>query len=199
MQLVLVAGFLGSGKTTFVLNLARVAAASGRRVAILVNEIGEVGIDDQLMRRLGFNVWELLAGCICCTLSGNLVAALQMLGAQYAPDLVLLEPSGAAEPGRILSALPYYRGQPLASVRTIVLLDPQRLPVLLEVLTPLVTAQIEHADVVIVNKTDAATPAEIEAARQAAARINPRAPLLALSARQALGPEALAEVLACSP
>jgi hypothetical protein len=99
MHLLLVTGFLGSGKTTLIIPLAKSVVQLKRRVAILVNEIGEIGIDNQLMRQLDLNVWELLAGCICCTLSGDLVTTLQKLDADYAPDLVIVEPSGA-HPGR---------------------------------------------------------------------------------------------------
>jgi G3E family GTPase len=112
MHLLLVTGFLGSGKTTLIIPLAQSVVQLKRRVAILVNEIGEIGIDNQLMRQLDLNVWELLAGCICCTLSGDLVATLQKLDADYAPDLVIVEPSGAADPRNVLTALPYYRGRP---------------------------------------------------------------------------------------
>lgn len=136
MHLLLVAGFLGSGKTTFTINLAQAAVEAGHRVAILVNEIGEIGIDDQLMRQLDLNVWEMVNGCICCTLSGELVTTLQMLDTDHSPHLVLVEPSGAAEPGNILKTLPLYRGRPLESVRSVVLLDPLRLHMLFEVLTP---------------------------------------------------------------
>jgi G3E family GTPase len=175
MHLVLVSGFLGSGKTTLVIRLAQAAANIQRKVAILVNEIGEIGIDNQLMRQLDLNVWELLNGCICCTLSGDLVSTLHMLAEKYSPELVLVEPSGAADPRSILNALPYYRGAPLASVQTLTVLDPQRLPVLVEVLTPLVTSQIQHAGLIIISKCDLATDDEITFARQIAGEINPLA------------------------
>jgi uroporphyrinogen-III decarboxylase len=90
MRLLLFTGFLGSGKTTLVIRLARFAVEHGQKVAILVNEIGEVGIDNQLMRRLDLNVWELLGGCICCTLSADLVSTLQELPAKKC----LLNPDG---------------------------------------------------------------------------------------------------------
>lgn len=195
MYLLLVAGFLGSGKTTFIIKLARAAIRTGRRVAIIVNEIGEIGIDDQLMRQLDLNVWELLSGCICCTLSGDLVTTLQELDAQYAPDLVLLEPSGAAEPGNVLTALPYYRGRPLTSVRCVVLLDPLRLPMLLEVLTPLIRSQIRHADLLIINKTDIASAEDLTLARRIASDINPDAKVVCVSAKESLEPTLISELL----
>jgi G3E family GTPase len=181
MHLLLFTGFLGSGKTTLVLKLAQFAVEKKARVAILVNEIGEVGIDNQLMRQLDLNVWELLNGCICCTLSTDLVTTLQKLDTDYAPNLVIIEPSGAADPRSILSALPYYRGTPLESLRSISVLDPLRLEMLIAVMTPLITSQIQHADLVLISKCDAAKPEELELAHRAAQEHNPAATVLDFS------------------
>lgn len=195
MHLLLISGFLGTGKTTLIVKLARAAGRAGSRVAVVVNEIGEVGIDDQVMRQVGLNVWELLGGCICCTLSGDLVKTLELLDADYAPSLVIVEASGAANPRTVLSALPYYRGKPLDSVRTATLVDPLRLPMLLETLTPLVTSQIDQADIVVVNKIDLAPAEETEAACLAVAGINPRARVHCLSAKSEPESNFLTEVL----
>ena len=178
MHLLLFTGFLGSGKTSLVIKLAQAVVGRGRKVAILVNEIGEIGIDDQLMRRLDLDVWELLDGCICCTLSADLVTTLQTLDAEYHPDLVLVEPSGAADPRSILAALPYYRGAPLESLKTLSILDPLRLEMLMEVMTPLISGQIQHADWVLISKTDLASDEELAYARRTVAEINSAAPIL---------------------
>lgn len=173
MHLLLFTGFLGSGKTTLVIKLVQFAAGQGKKVAILVNEIGEVGIDNQLMRQLDLNVWELLNGCICCTLSADLVSTLEKLDAKYSPDLVVIEPSGAADPKNVLSALPYYKGRPLESLQTISVLDPVRIEILIEVMTPLITSQIKQADLILVSKRDQAKAEEIEFAHQVARQHHP--------------------------
>ncbi len=195
MHLLLVTGFLGSGKTTLILGLARAGQAAGRRTAIIVNEIGEIGIDNQLMRQLQLDVWELFNGCICCTLTADLVSTLQKLDAGYAPDLVIVEPSGAADPANLLRALPYYKGRPLASVRWVVVLDPLRLPMLLEILTPLITAGIRQADYVVISKADLATEDELAQAFQAAREINPQAPLYCGALGRELAPELAGSLL----
>jgi G3E family GTPase len=177
VHLLLITGFLGSGKTTLVIRLAKAVMGHECRTAILVNEIGEIGIDNQLMRQLDLNVWELLGGCICCTLSGDLVTTLQQLDRDYQPDLVILEPSGAADPTGVLKALPYYRGNPLESIRTIAILDPLRLEMLYEVMTPLIAAHIQHADVILISKCDLASESEISFASQTAQELNPQAGL----------------------
>lgn len=195
MHLLLVTGFLGSGKTSLILSLAHAARKAGRRVAVIVNEIGDIGIDNQLMRRLDLNVWELTNGCICCTLTADLVTTLHKLDEGFATELVIVEPSGAAEPANLLRAMPYYRGRPLESMRWIAVLDPLRLPVLLEVLTPLITAGIRQADVLIVSKADIASEQEVAEAEAAAREINPDAPLHALDLTAPLEPAVSAEML----
>lgn len=195
MNLLLFSGFLGSGKTTVIVSLAKAAAESGRKVAVLVNEIGEIGIDNQLMRALDLNVWELVAGCICCALSGDLVATLEKLDTGYSPDLVIVEASGAAHPGAVLSALRYYRGRPLSGVRTVTLVDPLRLRVLREVMSPLITSQIEPADTILISKTEVAGPEEIEFAIATARAINPGARILGSFGKGRLEPELLERLL----
>lgn len=181
MHLLLTTGFLGSGKTTFIIRYANQLISAGKKVAILVNEIGEIGIDDQLMKQLDLNVWEMMGGCICCTLSGNMVEALQQIDADYNVDLVILEPSGAAEPGNILTALPYYKGKPLESIRSIALLDPLRITELYQILTPLITKQIENSDKMVLTKADLANHQELEAAAKIARDINPAGQLFVIS------------------
>ena len=195
MHLLTVSGFLGSGKTTLIIKLAEAATRKGRRVAILVNEVGEIGIDDQLMHQLDLNVWQLLNGCICCTLAKDLPGTLQKLTKDYSPDLVLLEPSGAADLQKVLSALVYYRGEPLQSRRNVILLDPLRLKILIKVLNPLITSQINHADVVLINKADVATDEEIKYARGIVAELKYNGNARCLSVKKNLDPALLAELL----
>jgi G3E family GTPase len=191
MHLLLFTGFLGSGKTSFIIPLAETVTEAKRRVAIIVNEIGEIGIDNQFMRQLELDVWELLNGCICCTLSSDLVSTLQKLDASYSPDLVIVEASGAANPSNVLSALPYYRGKPLQSVNTVSILDPLRLQMLIEVMTPLITSQIQYADLIIVNKIDLASQDEATFACRTAREINHEARIMCANAQQRLEPALL--------
>jgi G3E family GTPase len=195
MKLLLVIGFLGSGKTTFITKLVKGLIKLDTKVAIFVNEIGEMGIDDQLMKQLDLDVWEVMGGCICCTLSPNLIATLQKIDEKHDVDLVIVEPSGAAEPGNILSALPYYKGTPLESIKTISLLDPLRISELYQVLTPLVTKQVERADQMILTKADLATNDQIESAKRIGLEINPAASVSVFSADKPLTQEFLQEVI----
>ncbi len=186
MNLLLFSGFLGSGKTSLVLRVVQYALEKNIKVAILVNEIGEVGIDNQLMKQLDMNVWELLGGCICCTLSADLVSTLEQLETDYAPELVIIEPSGAADPRSILMALPFYKGTPFESQVTISVLDPLRVDMLIEVMTPLITSQIKHANHVLVSKCDLATEEQIEFSHELSQEHNPKASVINYSPNTSL-------------
>ena len=195
MQLSIVSGFLGSGKTTFIIQFARAAVERKIKVAVLVNEIGEIGIDDQHMRRLGLNVWEILGGCICCTLAGDLGNTLDKLMAEYKPDLVLLEPSGVADLRSVDKILEMYVNKSLLKIRKLTIVDPLRFTMMIEVLTPLITSQIQSAELVLINKKDVASSDDMENARLKVADLHPEAKIICTSVKQKLDPLILDDLL----
>lgn len=188
MHLLVVTGFLGSGKTTLLLGLAELARSRDRKVAILVNEIGEIGIDNQLMRHLGHNVWELLGGCICCSLAGDVIGTLERVQADFDPDVVLLEPTGAADPRNLMTILNKYHGVYFTSLTRVALLDPLRLTMLMAVLSPLITTTVQQADLVLINKADVASPEEMDFAFETIRQLSPSVPVDTLCARKEIDP-----------
>ena len=93
-----VSGFLGSGKTTLVRKLLEAAQQEGRRVAIVSNELGELGVDRALLGQGGEAYVELEGGCVCCELSDDLVETLQTLYEEVKPHRIVIETSGVALP-----------------------------------------------------------------------------------------------------
>lgn len=104
MKTLVVTGFLGAGKTTLINRLLPEMLLCGR-VAVIENEFGAVGIDTPLLAKAGVEVRELLSGCICCTLQGEMVAAIRLLTEQQAPDWLVIEPSGISRTSDLLQAL----------------------------------------------------------------------------------------------
>ena len=194
MELLLFTGFLGSGKTTLILALAKRLAAAGRPTAIIVNEVGEIGIDKSVLRAGGLEVFEITAGCICCQIGADLVRTLQMLQDGYHPRMVIVEASGVATARGVLESLRYFTGA-LERVWTVGLVDPTRLEALLEVLTPLIESQIAEADEVVITKVDEASLAEVARAREEVERLNRAAPVYLLDASDGRSVEALAQAL----
>lgn len=156
MKILILGGFLGSGKTTLLLQMARYMvekSASDRayKVVILENEVGQEGIDDKLLRSNGFNVENLFNGCVCCTLSNEIVATVDEIERNYQPDWLIIETTGLAYPGLIRSSL--REGLKKASyICTVV--DASRWKRFLVPMHSLLEGQIESADMVLLNKAD---------------------------------------------
>ena len=100
MNFLVIGGFLGSGKTSFLLQLARymVEKRGIKKVVLLENEVGEVGVDDKVLKGAGYQVKNMFAGCVCCTLSGSLPLTIKEIQAQLNPDLIIMETTGMAFP-----------------------------------------------------------------------------------------------------
>jgi G3E family GTPase len=181
VRLLCIGGFLGSGKTTILLQLARSLAASGKSVAIVENEIGEIGVDGEIVAALGLPVRELFGGCVCCTLQVGLTEALRDLSERLAPDWVIVEPTGLASQGDLVDVVRSWSPE-IDDVLVLTVVDSARFAVLAEVAAPLIEAQIKAADVIVVNKTDEVDGATLERVRSALTALHPTAPLIAASA-----------------
>ena len=99
-----ITGFLGSGKTTLLLNSAR-EHFSNKKVAIIVNELGEVGVDGKVLRNAYSEVLELPEGCICCSLHAEFEKAIEEIRLKYEPEVLLVETSGGAVPFPVILSL----------------------------------------------------------------------------------------------
>jgi G3E family GTPase len=178
----IIGGFLGAGKTTLLMRLAGIlTAAHPKGLAIVANDVSQIGVDQEVLRELYPNVYELFDGCVCCQLSASLVETVERIQSEIAPDIIIIEPSGIAETARITDTLRRYSKR-LGLLRTLVVVDATRFDELLETLEPLVTAQVKAADVLAINKVDIADADSIARVRHTAAQLNPLAPILEISA-----------------
>ena len=96
-------GFLGAGKTTLIKKLIR-EAYCGEKLVLIENEFGEIGIDGGFMQEAGIQVNEMNSGCICCSLVGDFSEALEKVKKEYAPDRILIEPSGVGKLSDVIKA-----------------------------------------------------------------------------------------------
>ncbi|MCF7837149.1 MAG: hypothetical protein K9N49_00810 [Candidatus Marinimicrobia bacterium] len=185
MQRVVVAGFLGAGKTTLLLELAKRYTEAGFKIAIIENEAGQQGIDGAILSSAGYQVREIYAGCICCTLQGHLTTALDDIYDNYHPDILLVEPSGIASPGMIKDALWNHKKGEQGTLSLLMLLDLARLAAIQEKASFFIERSLQDADIVVLTKTDlVAGPVFGEA--EAFIRLNnPQAPIVRLDYRDA--------------
>jgi G3E family GTPase len=192
MKLLLLSGFLGTGKTTLLLEIAGKLTVDFKKIAIIENEMGEIGIDNKYLQLKGLEVQELFGGCVCCVLSVNLVSTLKRLDETLHPEVVILEPSGVARPKDIIDTLNRYMPA-IKNISVATLVDAVRYRMLLEMMRPLVTAQIQAADIVVINKIDQVDDETIDYIRSSVARLNPKASINAVSAEEKTNLDAVLE------
>jgi len=173
VPILLVAGFLGAGKTTVVNHL--LAHAEGRRIAAVVNDFGAINIDAELVAGASDGVVSLKNGCICCSLEGDLIRTLAaLLRREPRPEFIVIETSGVADPADIVRNLMdpmIWREAPLETVLCVV--DAATPEAMLA--DPLLRSQVHAADVVALSKLDLAGSAEVAVVRDAVWTVRPGA------------------------
>jgi G3E family GTPase len=192
MELIVISGFLGSGKTSLLLLLAKAFVAEGRKVAIVENEVGQNGIDGDMLKAEGLNVREIYSGCVCCSLRIDLIHTLLELERKVKPDLVILEPSGVAGPKQIKHCLCGYGGD-IEKQTFLVVADAKRLPAIRDFSMPLIHDGFEIADVVALNKCDLVSARQLNDLEARIREINPTVDLLCVSATTGFQVEGLLE------
>jgi putative photosynthetic complex assembly protein 2 len=183
----IVAGFLGAGKTTFLRRRIE-AITPGDRTVVLVNDFGSVGVDASLLRGRGAELVELANGCICCSLRRDVAVQLAEITKRWSPRQILIEPSGVADLDPLLSLLGEPEVRPLVkriAVTAVVdagvfLRDYARMEGYFH-------TQARRATLLVVNKTDVATPADLATIADTLRALNPVAPILATSFGHAEG------------
>lgn len=181
MRVILVSGFLGSGKTTLIRQLAGYLVVDReQKVVIIENEVGEVGIDDRFLSGEGFQVREIYGGCICCQLTGELTLAVNQIAERFSPDWVIIEATGVARPSTILNTLEKY-GKGIDGIFTLAVADTGRWEELMEIMPELISAQVAEAKLVIASKIDEAGEGELQRLMEKVKEINPRAGVVAAS------------------
>jgi len=159
MDLLLISGFLGSGKTTMVLStIDEIIKRKHKKVVVIVNDFGKIGIDGKVMEKYGLKVREMPSGCICCTLGSDLLATLRDVAEAYQPDLVVIEPTGVADPEAIHGTLKLYVGPPIDATKIVIILDAERYSVIVRALERPLKNQLKAAHIIIINKMDRVKP-----------------------------------------
>ena len=198
MRLVQVAGWLGSGKTTLIIALAKGLSRKGVKVAVLVNEIGAIPVDGRVIQDYGLTVKDIGGGCICCQMAGSMVKTLKLLREGPDPDIVILEPTGIAVPHAVKEMVQSAAASTGITLGpTIVLFDTTRAAKLLgyETLQRVITTQLQDADIIALSKSDAITDQSFVTAKESVSGINPRAQIIRLSVMNGEGMEALAQAV----
>jgi len=161
----IISGFLGAGKTTLIRKLIKDALA-GTKVVLIENEFGEIGIDGGFLKESGIQIREMNSGCICCSLVGDFNASLKQVMATYAPERILIEPSGVGKLDDVMRAIEKTAaevpGMKLNSAVTVV--DCTKAKLYLKNFGEFFTNQIENAGTIVLTRTDKASQEKIDEA-----------------------------------
>lgn len=187
-EMILFTGFLGSGKTTMLLKTIEMLAAENKKCAIIVNEIGEVGIDNRQMRKLGYDVLDLFGGCVCCTLKVTLEATINHLIEEYdGIDYILFEPSGMADPASMYPSMENCGYTP-EDIRNVFIFDPLRVDLYRVRLNSLLRSSLGLARAVVINKIDEASEDAVSEAEGMIRDIGGRLPVFKMDVSAGLTP-----------
>ena len=168
----IITGYLGAGKTTL---LKDILSNTDKKIAVIMNEFGEIDIDSKIIKGKNVNIAELAGGCVCCSLTGEFELATKEIIKKYKPDLIVVETTGVAEPDALVfdieNELPDLK---LDSIITIVDSDNFfKYP-----MGKTGKIQIEMADIIILNKVDLINNSEMNKLEKAVKEINSRANIL---------------------
>ena len=185
-------GFLGAGKTTLIKKLIKEAYA-GQKIVLIENEFGEIGIDGGFLKEAGIEIKEMNSGCICCSLQGDFREALKMVIEQYAPDRIIIEPTGVGALSTVVDAAMKASDRiQVCGLTTVV--DVTKFKKYYKNFGEFFTDQVEMARVIILSRTATADPAKIEEAAELMEMKNPEATVITANWEDIDGRELLAVI-----
>ena len=170
-------GFLGAGKTTLIKKLIA-EAYKGERLVLIENEFGEIGIDGGFMQDAGIEVTEMNSGCICCSLVGDFGKALRKVVEEYAPDRILIEPSGVGKLSDVIRAVQNVGSDALQLNSFTAVVDANKCKMYMKNFGEFFNDQVEHANAIILSRTGEISPDKLNTDIALLREHNPNASLI---------------------
>ena len=156
-------GFLGAGKTTLIKKMISEGYA-GQKLVLIENEFGEIGIDGGFLQEAGINITEMNSGCICCSMVGDFGKALEQVISQYAPDRVIIEPSGVGKLSDVIAAVEKVTGHDVSMGYTVAVADASKVKVYMKNFGEFYNNQVETAATIILSRTDVISQDKLDTA-----------------------------------
>ena len=168
-------GFLGAGKTTLIRKLIQ-EAYRGEKLVLIENEFGEIGIDGGFLQDAGVQITEMNSGCICCTLVGDFTKALKKVIDEYAPDRILIEPSGVGKLSDVAAAVERVDEAQVGSKVTVV--DAGKAKMYARNFGEFFSDQVASADCVVLSRTQDVSENKLDEAMTYIRNLNEKAPVV---------------------
>ena len=159
----IVSGFLGAGKTTLIKKMLS-EAYQGEKLVLIENEFGEISIDGGFLKDSGVQISEMSSGCICCSLVGDFNKALRQVHEQFAPDRILIEPSGVGKLSDVIAAVSKVTNDEVTLGYTVAVADAGKVKVYMKNFGEFYNNQIETASTIILSRTDSIPQSKLDAA-----------------------------------
>ncbi|MBQ6892520.1 MAG: GTP-binding protein, partial [Clostridia bacterium] len=153
-------GFLGAGKTTLIKKLIQ-EAYQGEKLVLIENEFGEIGIDGAFMQDAGIQVNEMNSGCICCSLVGDFGRALKKVLSEYAPDRILIEPSGVGKLSDVIGAVERIDSHDIQLNAFTTVVDAKKAKVYMKNFGEFFNNQVESANAIVLSRTQLVDEAKL--------------------------------------
>ena len=174
----IISGFLGAGKTTLIRKMLKEVFA-GEKIVLIENEFGEIGIDGGFLKEAGIQITEMNSGCICCSLVGDFGAALKEVIETYAPDRILIEPSGVGKLSDVMKAVQDAMADREVELNSAVaVVDACKCRMYIKNFGEFFVNQIEHAGTVILSRTDKLNEEKLAACVALVREYNARATII---------------------
>ena len=154
-------GFLGAGKTTLIKKMIK-EAYHGQKLVLIENEFGEIGIDGGFLQEAGIQITEMNSGCICCSLVGDFGRALKKVIAEYAPDRILIEPSGVGKLSDVIGAVRKVTSDDVQLGNFVTVADATKCRMYMKNFGEFYNNQIETANTIILSRTDGMTEEKLD-------------------------------------
>ena len=186
-----VSGFLGAGKTTLIKKLLK-EALDGSKTVLIENEFGEIGIDGGFLKEAGIEIKEMNSGCICCSLVGDFGTSLKEVISTYAPERILIEPSGVGKLSDVLKAVENVAGDLDVEINSAVaVVDASKCKMYMKNFGEFFSNQIEYAGTIIISRTDKVDQAKLNACVEMIREHNDKATIITTPLDQLDGREVL--------
>ena len=156
-------GFLGAGKTTLIKKMIS-EGYQNQKLVLIENEFGEIGIDGGFLQEAGINITEMNSGCICCSLVGDFGKALQEVIEKFAPDRVIIEPSGVGKLSDVVAAVQKVTGHDVELGYTVAVVDAGKVKVYSKNFGEFYNNQVETASTIIMSRTDSVPQTKLDIA-----------------------------------
>ena len=183
-------GFLGAGKTTLIKKMIQEAYA-GQKVVLIENEFGEIGIDGGFLQEAGIEITEMNSGCICCSLVGDFGKALEQVIRDYAPDRILIEPSGVGKLSDVEAAVEKVVSDTVSLGNLVTVADAGKCKMYMKNFGEFYNNQVETAGTIVLSRTQTVAPEKLAAAVALLREKNPNAVIVTTPWDQLTGAQIL--------